>query len=61
MLVDPKGFITTDKYQVTSVPHIYALGDVTGRAALTPVAIAAGRRTADRVFGGMAGRHLDYS
>ena len=59
--VDAKGFITTDKYQVTSVPHIYALGDVTGRAALTPVAVAAGRRTADRVFGGMAGRHLDYS
>ena len=43
------------------MPHIYALGDVTGRAALTPVAVAAGRRTADRVFGGMAGRHLDYA
>jgi glutathione reductase (NADPH) len=57
---DAQGFITTDAYQVTSVPHIFALGDVTGRAALTPVAIAAGRRTADRVFGGMAGRHLDY-
>ncbi|MCL4720413.1 MAG: glutathione-disulfide reductase [Gammaproteobacteria bacterium] len=57
---DPLGFIPTDDYQVTNVPHIYAVGDVTGRAALTPVAVAAGRRTADRVFGGMPGRHLDY-
>ncbi len=58
---NPSGFIVTDDFQVTNVPHIYALGDVTGRAALTPVAVAAGRRTADRVFGGMAGRHLDYT
>ncbi len=58
---DTRGFITTDDFQATSVPHIYALGDVTGREALTPVAVAAGRRTADRVFGGMAGRHLDYT
>lgn len=55
-----KGFILTDKLQQTNVDHIFALGDVTGRAALTPVAIAAGRRLADRLFGGMAGRHLDY-
>jgi len=58
---DAQGFITTDDFQVTNVPHIYAVGDVTGRAALTPVAVAAGRRTADRVFGGMPGRHLDYT
>ena len=58
---DAAGFITTDDYQVTNVPHIYAVGDVTGREALTPVAVAAGRRTADRVFGGMAGRRLDYA
>jgi glutathione reductase (NADPH) len=57
---DEAGFIPTDRYQVTNVPHIYAVGDVTGRAALTPVAIAAGRRLCDRVFGGKAGRHLDY-
>jgi len=54
------GFIPTDKYQATNVPGIFAIGDVTGRAALTPVAIAAGRRLSDRVFGGMEGRHLDY-
>jgi len=58
---DAQGFVTTDGFQVTNVPHIYAVGDVTGREALTPVAVAAGRRTADRVFGGMAGRHLDYA
>lgn len=58
---DKSGFITTDAWQVTSVPHIYALGDVTGRAALTPVAVAAGRRLSDRVFGGMQDRCLDYN
>lgn len=58
---DTSGFIPTDAWQVSNVPHIYALGDVTGRAALTPVAVAAGRRLSDRVFGGMTGRHLDYS
>jgi glutathione reductase (NADPH) len=54
------GYIGTDKFQVTNVPHIYAIGDVTGRTQLTPVAIAAGRRLADRVFGGRTGCYLDY-
>lgn len=54
------GFIPTDKFQQTNVDHIFALGDVTGRVALTPVAIAAGRRLADRLYGGREGRHLDY-
>ena len=58
---DDAGFIPTDKFQATNVPNIYAVGDVTGRAALTPVAIAAGRRLADRIFGGMKNRYLDYS
>ncbi len=57
---DARGFIPTDKRQQTNVGHIFALGDVTGRAALTPVAIAAGRRLADRLYGGMEGRYLDY-
>lgn len=57
---DARGFIPTDKYQQTNIEHIFALGDVTGRAALTPVAIAAGRRLADRLYGGMQDRHLDY-
>jgi glutathione reductase (NADPH) len=58
--MDESGFIPTDDLQQTNVEHIFALGDVTGRAALTPVAIAAGRRLADRLYGGMEGRHLDY-
>lgn len=57
---DADGFISTDKYQVTRTAGIYAIGDVTGRAQLTPVAIAAGRRLSDRLFGGKADRHLDY-
>ncbi|MEE8157518.1 MAG: glutathione-disulfide reductase [Gammaproteobacteria bacterium] len=58
--MDKCGFVPTDKYQNTNVKGIYAIGDVTGRKALTPVAIAAGRRLADRLFGGMADSHLDY-
>lgn len=58
---DDLGFIPVDDYQRTNVSNIHALGDVTGREALTPVAIAAGRRLADRLYGGMEGRHLDYS
>ncbi|MGI9237474.1 MAG: glutathione-disulfide reductase [Woeseiaceae bacterium] len=58
--MDEWGFIPTDEYQRTNVEHIFALGDVTGREALTPVAIAAGRRLADRLYGGMEGRHLEY-
>jgi glutathione reductase (NADPH) len=52
--------VITDKYQNTNVEGVYAIGDVTGRAGLTPVAIAAGRRLADRLFGGRPERHLDY-
>jgi glutathione reductase (NADPH) len=58
--LDPYGFVSVDKYQVTSVPGVYAIGDVTGRLQLTPVAIAAGRRLSDRLFGGHPDRHLDY-
>ena len=54
------GTIPVDDFQQTNVEHIFGLGDVTGRPQLTPVAIAAGRRLADRLYGGMDGRHLDY-
>lgn len=57
-----KGHIKTDDYQNTNIDHIYALGDVCDRGfELTPVAIAAGRRLADRLFGGQPDAHLDYS
>ena len=58
--LDAYGFIVTDKYQSTSAAGVYAIGDATGRAPLTPVAIAAGRRLSDRLFGGKGDRHLDY-
>jgi glutathione reductase (NADPH) len=58
--LDAQRAVAVDRYQATSVSGIFAIGDVTGRAQLTPVAIAAGRRLADREFGGMQGRYLDY-
>ncbi len=59
--MDSRGYIPVDKYQETNVPGIFAIGDVTGQAELTPVAIAAGRRLADRIYDKQEGRHLDYS
>jgi len=44
--------IEVDAYSRTSVPSIYAVGDVTNRAQLTPVAIREGHAFADTVFGG---------
>ena len=58
--LNDRGYIATDPYQNTNVRNIYALGDVSGRVELTPVAIAAGRRLADRLFNGEAQAHLDY-
>ncbi|HEY6077633.1 MAG TPA: glutathione-disulfide reductase [Polyangiaceae bacterium] len=55
-----KGQIEVDAYQATSARGVYAVGDVTGRHQLTPVAVAAGRRLADRLFGGQADARLDY-
>jgi len=55
------GFIPVDQFQNSDISGIYAIGDVTGQAALTPVAIAAGRRLADRLFGGKLDAKLDHS
>jgi glutathione reductase (NADPH) len=57
---DPYGFVNTDTYQTTNVPGVYAIGDVAGPLQLTPVAIAAGRRLSDRLFGGQPKRHMVY-
>jgi glutathione reductase (NADPH) len=54
------GFIKVDEYQQTAAPGVFALGDVCGVEMLTPVAIAAGRRLSDRLFGGKDGSKLDY-
>jgi glutathione reductase (NADPH) len=56
------GYIDADDYQNTNVENVYALGDVCGKVELTPVAIAAGRRLAERLFGPEQFRdaHLNY-
>jgi glutathione reductase (NADPH) len=46
------GGIAVNEYSQTSVPHIYAVGDVTNRVNLTPVAVREGHCFADTVFGG---------
>lgn len=46
----PNGVIEVDEYENTNVPGIYAIGDITGKMALTPVAITAGRKLANRLF-----------
>ncbi len=50
--VDARGAVPVDEWSRTRVPHIYAVGDVTGRIALTPIAIREGHAVADTVFGG---------
>jgi len=47
------GRIVVDEFSTTSVAHIHAVGDVTDRVALTPVALMEGHAFADTVFGGM--------
>ena len=54
------GIVPTDEYQNTNVPGIYAIGDITGRTPLTPVAIAAGRRLAARLFLDQPDQKVDY-
>jgi len=56
----PNGTIPVDAFENTNVPGIYAIGDVTGKVSLTPVAIAAGRRLAERLFGGRSDSKVDY-
>lgn len=58
---DSAGFIPVDDYQNTVVKGVKAVGDVTGAAQLTPVAIAAGRRLADRLFDGQSEAKLDFT
>ncbi|HJL40092.1 MAG TPA: glutathione-disulfide reductase [Myxococcales bacterium LLY-WYZ-16_1] len=54
------GHVIVDEFQSTNVPGVHAVGDVIGKWELTPVAIAAGRKLADRLFGGQPEARLDY-
>ena len=56
----PGGYVEVDRYQNTTGDKIYSVGDVTGRAELTPVAIAAGRRLSERLFNHQKDEYLEY-
>ena len=58
--LDGAGHILADPFQNTNIQGVYALGDVAGKALLTPVAIAAGRRLAHRLFDNKTNLKLDY-
>lgn len=59
--LNKRGQIVVDEYENTNVNGIYAIGDVTQTGyELTPVAIAAGRRLADRLFGGCKKARIAY-
>lgn len=49
---DERGLVITNEYHTTNVSNIHSCGDIVGKVELTPVAIAAGRRLSNRLFGG---------
>jgi glutathione reductase (NADPH) len=59
VMLDGAGAIVVDRYSRTSVENIFAVGDVTNRKNLTPVAIAEGHAVADTLFGPRA-RSIDH-
>lgn len=59
--LNEKGFVAVDEYENTTTKGIYAVGDVTGKKGLTPVAIAAGRRLSRRLFNNEVDLKLDYN
>lgn len=58
VVVREDGSVPVDGGNATNVPHIYAIGDVTDRINLTPVAIAEGHALAERLYGGGRAWHL---
>jgi glutathione reductase (NADPH) len=62
VLCTHRGYIQVDHLQNTTSSSIFALGDVCGKVELTPMAIAAGRRLADRIFGPpeLSSVHVSY-
>lgn len=59
--VTKEGHAIVDDMGLTSIPNIYAIGDILGKADLTPVAINAGRRLSDWLFGGKPRAPLEYN
>lgn len=58
--LNEQGAIGVDEHQNTNIDGIYSIGDVCGKVQLTPVAIAAGRKLSDRLFGDAKDSKLDY-
>ncbi len=60
--LDNRGFVNVDPYCVTNVPHIYAVGDVSGKLPLSSVASLQGRKVAEHVMGALRSeqRVVDY-
>lgn len=56
-----RGEIVVDEFQNTSVENVYAIGDVTGKWELTPVAIKAGRTLSERLFNNRPDAKMDYT
>ena len=56
-----RGEIVVDAFSKTTVDYVYAVGDVTDRVQLTPVAIREGQAFADSVFGGVEPYAVDHS
>lgn len=59
--LNDQGFIQVDSFQNTTETGVYAIGDITGKVELTPVAVAAGRRLSERLFNNKPNEHLDYN
>lgn len=55
-----QGYIAVNEFQETSQKGVYAIGDVCGKVQLTPMAVATGRRLADKLFGGMKSAQVVY-
>ncbi len=60
VIVERNGIIPVDEYENTNIKGIYAIGDITGKMALTPVAITAGRKLAERLFNNQPDSKVDY-
>lgn len=61
VIMNEDGTIPVDDEERTNVSNIFALGDIIGKAQLTPVAIAAGRRMGDRLYGNKPNRKMSYN
>ncbi|CAN7940979.1 unnamed protein product [Ixodes hexagonus] len=61
VVLDKTGHIEVDEFQNTTCEGVYAIGDVCGKWLLTPVAIAAGRRLAERLFNRKPDCKLEYA